>query len=89
MGPGDRQQGYVPGSLYGLGYLPLMFGAVSGNPARDDLAALADEIAEGAGVLVIDGYLLIGAETAHLAALEWSLFPRTVASLGCSFFTHI
>ena len=74
MGPGDRQQGDVPGALYSLGYLPLMLGAVSGNPARDNLAALADEIAEGAGILVIDVYLLIGAEAAHFPTLKGTLF---------------
>ena len=89
MCAGYRQQGYVSGPLDGLGYLPLMFGAIAGYPARNDFPTFTDKITESAGVLVIYGYLFIGAETANLPALERSLFPGTAASLWGSFVTHI
>jgi hypothetical protein len=59
MGAGDREQGDVPGPFYGFGDLPLVLGTVARYPAGDDLAPLADEIAKGAGVLLIYRYLLV------------------------------
>src|SRR6185295_13409055 len=41
--------------------------AVAGDPAGDDLPAIADEAPEHAGVLVVDADALLGAEPTHLA----------------------
>src|ERR1700691_2615858 len=48
--------------------LALMLGAVARGSARYYLAALGDEAAERAHVLIIDLERLVGAKTAHLAA---------------------
>jgi hypothetical protein len=90
MRAGNRQQGNVSGPLDGLGYLPLMFGAVAGDPARNNFSPFADEITEGAGIFVIYAYLFVGAEAAYLPALKRPLFPGTAAaSLRGSYVTHI
>jgi len=81
VGAGDWQQGNVSCPLDGLGNLSLVLGAVSGNPAWNYLAALSDEIAECAWIFVIDCYLLVGAETANLAALKRSFLPWPARAL--------
>jgi hypothetical protein len=85
---GDRQQGYVSCPLDGLGDISLVLGAVTGNPAGDYLAAFSDEVAECAWILVVNGYLFVGAETAHLAPLKRSFLPWPARALCTSFVTH-
>ena len=89
MGTGNREQGNVSGALDCLGDFPLMLGAVAGDPSRDDLATLTDEITEGAGIFIVNAYLLVCTETTYLPPLKRSFFPGTTASLGCSFVAHI
>lgn len=72
----NRQQRNVASSFYSFGYIALMFGAVSGNPARDNLSAFSYKITESTRILVVYGYLFVGAETANLATLKRPLFPR-------------
>jgi len=81
VGAGDWQQGDVSCPLDSLGYLSLVLGTVSGNPAWYYLAALSDEVAECAWVFVVNGYLFIGAETANLAALKRSFLPGPARAL--------
>jgi hypothetical protein len=78
---GDRQQCNVSCPLDGLGNLSLVLGAVSGNPAWNYLAALGYEIAKCARILVINGYLFVGAETANLTALKRSFLPWPARAL--------
>jgi hypothetical protein len=86
---GNREESNVPRPFNGLGNLTLMLGAVAGYPAWNDLAPLADEVAQSSGILIIYGYLFIGAETAYLPALKRSFFPWTGTSLWCSLVTHL
>jgi len=72
VGAGYRQQSDVTCPLDCLGNFSLVLGAVPGNPAGNNLAALGNKIAQGAWILVINGYLLIGAETANFTALKRS-----------------
>ena len=89
MCAGNRQQGDIPRPLYSFGNVPLMLGAISRNPARNYLAPLAYKITERPGIFVIYRYLLIGAETADLPALERALLARAAAaSLWGSFVAH-
>jgi len=81
VGAGDWQQSNVSCPLDGLGNLSLVLGAVSGYPAWNNLATLSYEIAEGAWILVIDGYLLVGAETANLTALKRSFLSWPARAL--------
>lgn len=81
MGAGDREQGNIPGSLDGFCYLSLMLGAVAGNSAWNYLAALSDEVTKCAWILVVDGYLFIGAEAADLPALKWSFLSWPARAL--------
>lgn len=62
----ERQQGDVPAALDGNGDLPLMAGAVAGNAAGKDLAALGDEELHGLEVLVVDKRRLVDTEPADL-----------------------
>ena len=75
MGAGYRKQSDDPCPLDCLGYLSLVLGTVSGNPAWNNLAALSNEIAQCAWILVINGYLFIGAETTNFTALKRSFLP--------------
>ena len=62
--------------------------ARSGDPRRDDLAVLADEVLQKIDVLVVDPLDLLGGEAAELAALEKLLraflFALAVATLAFS-----
>src|SRR4051812_5189821 len=66
VGGGVRQQGHRPRPLDRARQRALMARAIAGDPARDDLAALAEEAAEHARVLVVDEHRLVGAEPAAL-----------------------
>jgi hypothetical protein len=46
---------------------PLMSGAITGNPAGDDLAALGNECAQGPDILVVNLQGFVGAKAANLA----------------------
>src|SRR5579871_2147451 len=67
---GERDQHDVARLLDRLGQAPLMRGAHARDPPRRDLAALADEGAQQANVLVVDIVDFIDAEPAHLLAPE-------------------
>jgi hypothetical protein len=54
----------------GAGQLPLMPGAAARDAARGDLAALRDEVAQAADILVVDQIDAIDAELANLATSE-------------------
>jgi hypothetical protein len=62
----ERQERDVPAPLDGNGDLPLVAGAVAGDAAGEDLAALGDEKLQGLEVLVVDERRLIDAEPADL-----------------------
>src|SRR5258706_15972268 len=59
--------------------LALVMSARSGDPRRNDLAVLADEVFEQIDVLVVDPLDLLRGETAELAALEKLLRPLLMA----------
>src|SRR5215208_2977664 len=68
-GVGDvRQQGELASALDGRRDLVLVTAARTRDPARADLAALGDELAEGGDVLVVDELHLVLAVLAGLAA---------------------
>lgn len=49
-----RQQGKVPGSFNGLGYLPLVAGTGAENSFWDDFASLGDKATENFCIFVIN-----------------------------------
>src|SRR5664279_369952 len=60
------QQSHLAGVLHRDGDVALVLDAVARHPARPDLAAVGDELAQEGGVLVVDvGHLLL-AELANL-----------------------
>src|SRR5258708_18647456 len=59
--------------------LALVMSARSGDPRRNDLAVLADEVFEQIDVLVIDPLDLLRGKTAELAALEKLLRALLIA----------
>jgi len=67
---GLGEQGHRAGAADGAGELPLMAGAAPRDAARGDLAALRDEVAEPANILVVDEADPVDAELANLAATE-------------------
>src|SRR5688572_2821113 len=76
-----RQQGHRAGALDRVREIALVARAAAGDAARNDLAALGDQAAEPAHVLVIDEIDLVRAELADLppaepAALHWLLGTR-------------
>jgi hypothetical protein len=73
----ERQQRDIPGTLDGGCQLSLMAGAVAGDPAGNQFAALGDETAEEANVLVVDRDSL-GAEAADLPPLHATVVWRLV-----------
>src|SRR2546430_1834357 len=85
---GVRHQGEVARALDRRRELALVVSARSGDPRRDDLAVLADEVLQKIDVLVVDPLDLLGGEAAELAALEKLLraflFALAVATLAFS-----
>jgi len=69
-----RQQGHRARPLDRVRDLTLMSRAAPGDPARDDLAALAHEASQPANVLVIDQVDLVDAELTDLAPAEPAAF---------------
>jgi hypothetical protein len=67
---GLGEQGHRARAANGAGELPLVAGTASRDPARGDLAALRNEVAEPANILVVDQADPIDAELANLAAAE-------------------
>jgi hypothetical protein len=53
-----------------MGQLALVAGTAPGNPPRNDLASLGDEVLQPANVLIIDQVYFFRAELADLAAAE-------------------
>src|SRR5258705_4346149 len=75
---GLGEQGHRTRAADGTGQLPLMPGAAPRDATRGDLAALRDEVAEPANILVVDEADAIDAELANLAATE----PAPLAGLS-------
>jgi hypothetical protein len=67
---GLGEQGHRARAPDRTGELPLMAGAAPRDAARGDLAALRDEVAEPANVLVVDQADPVDAKLANLAATE-------------------
>src|SRR5207302_1011145 len=85
---GVRHQREIARALDRRRELALVVGARSGDPCRDDLAVLADEVLQQIDVLVVDPLDLLGGEAAELAALEkllrTLLFALAVSALAFS-----
>src|SRR5712664_244529 len=86
---GVRHQREIARALDRCRELALVVGARSGDPCRDYLAVLADEVLQQIDVLVVDPLDLLGGEAAELAALEkllrTLLFALAVSALAFSF----
>src|SRR6267154_306972 len=76
---GVRHQREIARALDRRRELALVMGARSGDPRRNDLAVLADEVFEQIDVLVVDPLDLLRGETAELAALEKLLRALLIA----------
>jgi hypothetical protein len=64
----ERQERYAAGLLDGRRQPALMARAVAGDPARNDLAAVGDEVSKDARVFVVDAQPLFGAEATNLTS---------------------
>ena len=62
---GIRQQSHDTSPLNSLGQLALMFGAVAGYPAGQDLAALSYILTEFGSIFIIDALGLVHAKAAN------------------------
>jgi hypothetical protein len=58
------QQGHVAGPFDRQRQLPLMLGAVAGDPAGQDLAALGGKPADAGNFFIVNGFDFIDAEAA-------------------------
>src|SRR5690606_25832639 len=67
---GERQQREEARALDRLGQLALVLRRRAGEPRRDDLAGLGDEVLQDVDVLVVDPLDLLDREAAELLALE-------------------
>ena len=69
----------MPRPLYRLGELTLVFGAVSGDPPRDDLRPLGEEPLQEFIVLVVDDQRGVGTKPTELLSIigscTWSAHP--------------
>ena len=74
LGRCERQQGDIARPFDGHGYLPLMLGAVAGNPPGNDLPTFRDEEPEDSWVLIINGQFFVGTESTDFSSQEGS-FP--------------
>src|SRR5689334_8629103 len=70
---GEHRQ--AAGALDGRGHLALVLGAVAGDAAGDDLAALGDEVLQRRLILEVHLGVLLGAEAAHLLAAKAAATP--------------
>src|SRR3989442_12508335 len=64
------QEGYRASALDRARQLALMSRAAPRDPARNDLAAVADEVSEPAHILVVDEVNFVGAKLANLPPAE-------------------
>lgn len=87
FGNAKGEQGDCPRSLDGHGQLPLMFCAVSRDPAWHDLASLRSEIAERLRVLVFNFQVRVRAEATEFSPMEelflWSRSPAGASGCRC------
>src|SRR5437764_781518 len=65
--------------------LALVQCAVARNPARNDFAAVGNEVLERLGIFVVDRHVLIGAEATDLASREATTTLARISPLGPSF----
>jgi hypothetical protein len=79
---GNRQKSDISGSLDGFSDVPLMRCTVSGDSARNNLAALRNKKAECTGLFVIDGQVFFCTETAHFTALKRASLAWSTLSAG-------
>src|SRR5437016_4781245 len=81
IGGGERQERDGARALDGERERALVPGAVAGDAARDDLAALGEEVPECPGVLVVDQHRLVGAEAADLSPPHAATAEATALAL--------
>src|SRR4051794_28682247 len=72
-GDGERHERDHPRPLHRRRDLALVLRAVAGDPARNDLAPVRDEVLQRLRVLVVDRDVPVGAEAAHLPPREPAL----------------
>jgi hypothetical protein len=87
---GKRQQCDIPRLLDGQGQSSLVRSANSGQPPRDDLAALRHELRKQSDIFVIDGLNFLHAELANLLAAKifapaFAAATRTAGTWGTAF----
>jgi hypothetical protein len=70
----EGQKSDRSGFLDGSGELPLMPGAVPGNPAGEDLAPVGNISFEASDVLVFDVFHFIDTEVTHFSTSRKSFF---------------
>src|SRR5579863_2669928 len=87
---GERHERDHPRPVDRRGDGALVLGAVSGETARDQLAAVGDEVLEQGGVLVVDLDRLVRAELALLAPADGTLLVVAAAPTALALaFAHI
>ena len=81
FGYDKREQGDRPRPLDRYGQFPLVFGAVSRNPPRHDLASLRREIPERLSFLIFDLQIGVRTEAAELPPVkEFLLWSRPLGT---------
>lgn len=79
----------VTGALDGVRQCPLVFGAVAGDPASDDLSFFSQELCETLDILIIDESDLLAAKPANFLSKETPAggtpFPVSVPVPAVSF----
>src|SRR5437660_4081298 len=78
----EREQGDDAGALHGGRQRALVRGAVAGDAARQDLAALADVLAQARRVFVVERVEPLRAEVADLALRPAIFFRRRALAFG-------
>ena len=88
LGRCERQQGDIARPFDGHSHLPLMLGAVAGNPPGNDLPAFCDEEPEDSWVLIINGQFLVGTESTDFSSQEGSFLTVPSRPFSRSFHHH-
>src|SRR5262249_46455454 len=81
---GEGQERDLARALDRERHLALVQGAVAADAARDDLAALADEVLERLRVLVVDDQRLVGAVAADALPAEAAAARRVGVQVRCA-----
>ena len=64
-----RQQCHLPGPFNGHRQFPLVFGTITGNPARSNFAPFRCEIPERPGILIIDYKATVRTKLAYFSSV--------------------